>query len=83
MNGVCCKQQTERTKKGGLRPMWTVVYMTNTREDAEHIEKILLKEGFLVKIRPVSKNNENGTCEVLVPRLEVEEAHGILLQCGL
>ncbi|WP_090554331.1 hypothetical protein [Natronincola ferrireducens] len=63
--------------------MWTVVYMTNTKEDAEYIEKILVKEGFLVKIKPISKNNENGTCEVLVPRSEVEEAHTILLHQAL
>ncbi|MCC5910205.1 MAG: hypothetical protein JJT76_07195 [Clostridiaceae bacterium] len=60
--------------------MWTVVYMANTREDAEHIEKILVNEGFLVKIKPLSKK---GTCEILVPRSEAEEVHGILLQSGL
>ncbi|SET46880.1 hypothetical protein SAMN05660297_02503 [Natronincola peptidivorans] len=63
--------------------MWTVVYMTNTREDADYIEKMLMKEGFLVKIKPISKNNDKGTCEVLVPRSEVEEAHILLLQHGL
>ncbi|AOY74755.1 hypothetical protein [Clostridium formicaceticum] len=63
--------------------MWTVVYMTNTKEDAQHIEKILVKEGFLVKIKPISKNNDQGTCEILVPRSEVEEVHTILLQQGL
>lgn len=63
--------------------MWTVVYMANTRDDAEYIEKLLLKEGFLVKIKPISKNNEKGTCEVLVPRSEVEEAHTFLFQQGL
>lgn len=69
--------------KEALNKMWTVVYMTNTKEDAEYIEKILVKEGFLVKIKPISKNNENGTCEVLVPRSEVEEAHTILLHQAL
>ena len=60
--------------------MWTVIYMANTREDAEYIEKILAEEGFLVKIKPITKNNDRGTCEVLVPRSEVEEEQGILFQ---
>ena len=62
--------------------MWTVVYMANTRRDADQIEVILQQEGFLVRIRPISKNNVNGTCEVLVTESEVEEAYGILMQSG-
>lgn len=63
--------------------MWRVVYMTNTREDAMHIEKLLLQEGFLVKIKSISKNNPQGTCEILVPQSEAEEAYMILIQHGL
>lgn len=63
--------------------MWTVIYMANTRQDAEKIQKMLVEEGFLVKVKPISKNNVEGTCEVLVPRAEVEEVHSILLQLGL
>ncbi|WP_330360311.1 hypothetical protein [Alkaliphilus oremlandii] len=57
--------------------------MANTRQDAEEIQNILVKEGFLVKVRPISKNNVDGTTEVLVPRSEVEEVHSILIQLGL
>ncbi len=63
--------------------MWTVIYMANTRQDAEKLQNILVKEGFLVKIKPISKNNVDGTNEVLVPRSEVEEVHTILIQLGL
>ena len=62
--------------------MWTVVYMANTKVDAEAIKEILVEEGFLVKVKPISKNNVEGTSEVLVPRSEVEEAHNILMQRG-
>ncbi len=62
--------------------MWTVVYMANTKLDAENIQKILVEEGFLVKVKPISKNNVEGTSEVLVPRSEVEEAHNILMHRG-
>lgn len=63
--------------------MWTVIYMANTRQDAENIMNMLVKEGFLVKVKPISKNNVDGTCEVLVPRTEAEEVHSILIQSGL
>lgn len=62
--------------------MWTVIYMANTRVDAEKLKDILVKEGFLVKVKPISKNNVDGTSEVLVPRTEVEEVHSILIQLG-
>ncbi|SCZ05367.1 hypothetical protein [Alkaliphilus peptidifermentans] len=62
--------------------MWTVVYMANTKQDAENLQNILVEEGFLVKVKPISKSNEEGICEVLVPRSEVEEAHNILMQRG-
>ena len=63
--------------------MWTVIYMANTRKDAEKIQEILVKEDFLVKIKPISKNNTEGTCEVLVPRSEAAEVHSILMQNGI
>ncbi len=63
--------------------MWTVIYMANTRKDADKVQQILIQEGFLVKVKPISKNNIEGTCEVLVPRTEAEEVHSILIQLGL
>lgn len=62
--------------------MWTVIYISNTRKYANNIKKILVEEGFLVKIKPISKSNEEGTCEILVPRSEAEECHSTLLNLG-
>lgn len=62
--------------------MWTVIYISNTRQYANNIKKVLAAEGFLVKIKPVSKNNREGICEVLVPRTEAEECHSTLLELG-
>lgn len=62
--------------------MWTVIYIANTREDANKIEGILVEEGFLVKIKQTSRSNEEGTCEILVPRIEAEEVHSILFNLG-
>jgi len=47
--------------------MWIVVYISNTRQHANDIKEVLAAEGFLVKIKPISKNNKEGTCEILVP----------------
>ncbi len=63
--------------------MWKVVHMANTRKDAELVETILTEEGFLVKVKPVTKDQENGICEIAVLESEVEEAHSILLYRGL
>ncbi len=63
--------------------MWTVIYICNTRQYADIIKKILVKEGFLVKIKPISKSNEEGACEILVPSVEAEECHLALFDLRL
>lgn len=63
--------------------MWTVIHIANTREAANNIKKMLMEEGFLVKIKPISKNKEDGICEILVTRTEAEEVHSILFNQGL
>ncbi|NLC67582.1 MAG: hypothetical protein GX754_02105 [Clostridiaceae bacterium] len=64
--------------------MWTVVYMAQSKEIAENLQELLAKEGILVKLRPVSKNEESTKdyFEVLVPEAEVEEAHSIIIEKG-
>lgn len=62
--------------------MWTVVYMAHNKEDAEKIKRDLSEEGFLVKIRPIGKE-DNRVYEVLVPNGEVEEVHEVLIDLGL
>ncbi|NSW90645.1 MAG: hypothetical protein HPY74_08220 [Firmicutes bacterium] len=64
--------------------MWTVVYMAQSKEIATNLQELLAKEGILVKLRPVSKNQENinDYFEVLVPEAEVEEAHSIIIEKG-
>ena len=42
-----------------------------------------MKEGFLVKIKPISKSNEEGACEILVPSAEAEECHLALFDLRL
>lgn len=62
--------------------MWIVVYISNTRQHANDIKEVLAAEGFLVKIKPISRNNKEGICEIMVPREEAEECHSTLLNLG-
>ena len=64
--------------------MWTVVYMAQGKETAVELEELLKQEGILVKLRPISKNNEKSDnyFEVLVPEAEVEEAHSVIIEKG-
>ncbi|MFW5647862.1 MAG: hypothetical protein ACOCG5_02120 [Candidatus Alkaliphilus sp. MAG34] len=63
--------------------MWTVIYISNTRQDADNIKEVLVAEGFLIKIKPINENDKKGACEILVPRAEAEECHSALFSLGL
>jgi hypothetical protein len=62
--------------------MWTVVYLAPNKEAADRIAKILSQEGLLTKVRESKSIIEGGSgyIEVLVPEMEVDEAHDILLE---
>lgn len=60
--------------------MWTVVYIAPNLPAAEMIKELLEKEGVLIMLRPVGAPHlgASGNYEILVPELEVEEAHEII-----
>lgn len=64
--------------------MWMVTYMAQNRMMGEQIQTMLVKEGFLVKLKPVYKNvpSEENYYEVLVLKSEVKEVHSILMENG-
>lgn len=61
--------------------MWMVVYISQTKEQAEKIRELLEKANILVKIRSVnqSENEKFGCYEIMVPESELDEAHGIII----
>ena len=61
--------------------MWMVVYISQTKEQAEKIRDLLEKANILVKIRSVnqSENEKFGCYEIMVPESELDEAHGIII----
>ncbi len=58
--------------------------MAQSREIATSMQNLLTNEGILVKLRPISKSNDNNDnyYEVLVPEAEVEEAHSVIIEKG-
>ena len=69
------------SKKGVSRKMWTVVYIAKSMDIAEQIRELLEKDGLLVKLHPIAKKADSaeGSCEVLDPASEVEQAHGLII----
>lgn len=61
--------------------MWTVVYISQSRETAESLRSLLESCGLPVKIRPVCKQSESESqgYDVLVPESEVSQAHSIII----
>ena len=62
--------------------MWTAVYMIEGVEAAKEIETKLKKEGFLVKVKPFSKEGDEILYKILVPEFEAYEIQSVLLDLG-
>jgi len=60
--------------------VWTVVYISPNKKEARKIEKILVAEGLMVKLRAIGLPQESNACsiEILVPESEVDEALEII-----
>ncbi|HEY8363774.1 MAG TPA: hypothetical protein VIK77_13065 [Tissierellaceae bacterium] len=63
--------------------MWTTVYMASGYEKALEIEKLLKKEGFMVKIRYFSKEGGEELYEILSPQFEAEDVHEAMIELGI
>lgn len=61
--------------------MWTVIYISQSKDTANRMKELLQSAGMLVKMRAVTQSaNENYGCyELLVPESEVEEAHSMMI----
>ncbi len=62
-------------------PVWKVIYVASSWEEAEGMKDRLAKEGLLVMLRTGSRDKRSARyVELLVPRLEAREAHSIIMQ---
>lgn len=62
--------------------MWIVVYITQSKEKAMLVERLLRDSGLLVKIRGIGlrADEQYGCYEILLPESEVEEGHNVLIE---
>jgi hypothetical protein len=59
--------------------MWTVVYLAQSKAEADKIENALVDAGVLVRIKNIGKDkNGQGVFEVRVPHSDIEFAYPIL-----
>ncbi|MFA5524284.1 MAG: hypothetical protein WDA24_07985 [Tissierellales bacterium] len=63
--------------------MWTAVYMVEGAKPAKELGEKLKAEGFLVKIKPFSKEGENIVYKILVPEFEANDAQAVIIDMGL
>jgi len=68
--------------KGGIRAVWTVIYIAQNKAVAEKYKQVLTDEGLLVQVRPIGTSpvREHTSFEILVPESEAEEAHEIITE---
>lgn len=62
--------------------MWIVVYITQTKETAMTVKKLLRDAGLLVKMRSIGLRSDEqyGCYEILLPESEVEEGHSVIIE---
>lgn len=62
--------------------MWIVVYITQNRETAMTVKKLLRDAGLPVKMRSIGlrSNEQYGCYEILLPESEVAEGQNILIE---
>jgi hypothetical protein len=59
--------------------MWTVVYLAQSKIEADKIENALVDAGVLVRIKSIGKDkNGQGVFEVRIPQSEIDYAYPIL-----
>lgn len=66
--------------------MWIVVYLTQSKIDADKIGKLIEDEGIIVKIRCVNNSQddeENSAYEILVTDSDVAQAHNIIIDAQI
>lgn len=63
--------------------MWTTVYVARGIEKAKIIEETLKKEGFLVKIKLIGKENKEELYEILAPEFEARDIEEAMIELGI
>ena len=59
--------------------MWKVVYIAQTKENAQEIKELLTNNGFLIQTN-VAGAKKGGAYEISVPYSEAEDAYEVLCE---
>ena len=62
--------------------MWKVVYIAQTKENAQEIQELLTNNGFLIQVNVAGakKGGQGGAYEISVPYSEAEDAYEVLCE---
>ena len=60
---------------------WIVIHVAHSGQEADAVQEFLQREGFLIRLRPVSGAGEELT-EVCALPSEAKEARGVLMRGG-
>lgn len=62
--------------------MWIVIYISQDKDTAMKIKKLLGDAGLLVKVRSIGLKSDKqyGCYEILLPESEVDEGHKIIIK---
>ena len=62
--------------------MWIVVYITQNREKALTVKRLLREAGLLVKMRSIGlhASEQYGCYEIMLPEAEVQEGHNLMIE---
>lgn len=76
------EQALAQKANGGVNGLWIVVYITQNKETAMTIKKLLRDAGLLVKMRSIGLRSDEqyGCYEILLPESEVEEGHSVIIE---
>lgn len=59
--------------------MWTAVHMVEGEDLAEELKDKLTKEGFLIKIKPFSKEGDIIIYQIMAPEFEARDVQSVIL----
>ena len=64
--------------------MWTVIYITQKKEDVKRLQGLLEQHEIIVRVRKMTKAGEEQACyEVLVPAGEISQAHNLIFDADI
>lgn len=62
--------------------MWTAVHIIEGEKRTLELKEKLIKEGFLIKIKPFAKEGDIMNYKIMTPEFEAEEVYKVIIDLG-